>query len=374
MKYIDAPGAMQDALYFFAHYFNENMFRSMTAPFTQNLDNPWRFYQELKSRGIEIPGYLHVFFYYNGVNPTFMGNLCSKISCAKSDINDIIAEINSPAFRQKLLRYYFAEKEWRFTYIDLEQDDPQFTVSYDDFENSGLPDDIKQKLSYVLWNFDRVCADLKRCIDQAYHAVYMLRIKYRELIERQVKNCLDTEDMIHSIATDFHTRINPDECSLTVMLIYPLSIQVSGDPVTHICAGLYAREFMELNYAYRHVSIPTFAKIFADESRIKILQMLLENKDVCANDLVEYVGLPQSTIHYHIDMLASNMVIRIARKYQKRIYYALNPDYFFNVQDRIAEILLKMAASNEGINTDRIRKSAAKTGGKKKPPVPNQEF
>ncbi len=67
-----------------------------------------------------------------------------------------------------------------------------------------------------------------------------------------------------------------------------------------------------------------FCKSLADETRQKILQMLLED-ELCVSDIVDAFAISQPTISHHLNILKrSNLVI--TRREGKRTFYSVNRD------------------------------------------------
>jgi DNA-binding transcriptional ArsR family regulator len=75
--------------------------------------------------------------------------------------------------------------------------------------------------------------------------------------------------------------------------------------------------------------LTAFCKALADETRQKILEILLDEGELCVGDLVERFNVSQPTISHHLNFLKqANLVV--SRKEGKQIYYRA-------VQDNIVE-------------------------------------
>lgn len=67
-----------------------------------------------------------------------------------------------------------------------------------------------------------------------------------------------------------------------------------------------------------------FCKALADETRQKILQMLVE-REMCVGDIVEAFEISQPSISHHLNVLRQfNLVL--SRKEGQRVYYRANQD------------------------------------------------
>jgi ArsR family transcriptional regulator len=75
--------------------------------------------------------------------------------------------------------------------------------------------------------------------------------------------------------------------------------------------------------------LTAFCKALADETRQKILEILLEDGEMCVSDLVERFNVSQPTISHHLNFLRQANLVA-SRKDGKQIYYRA-------IQDNIVE-------------------------------------
>ena len=65
-------------------------------------------------------------------------------------------------------------------------------------------------------------------------------------------------------------------------------------------------------------------RIFADESRLQILDLLKE-EELCAGDLLKSMSIVQSTLSHHMKVLAEAGIVK-QRKQGKWTYYSINKE------------------------------------------------
>lgn len=65
-------------------------------------------------------------------------------------------------------------------------------------------------------------------------------------------------------------------------------------------------------------------KAFADENRLKILELLLEGEK-CGSELLEKIKLGQSTLSHHLKVMCASDIIKSQKK-GTATYYSMNPD------------------------------------------------
>ena len=67
-------------------------------------------------------------------------------------------------------------------------------------------------------------------------------------------------------------------------------------------------------------------RAFGDETRLQIMQ-ILEGRELCNSELLQYVSVVQSTLSHHMRVLTDAGVVK-CRRYGKFAYYSLCPDRF----------------------------------------------
>jgi ArsR family transcriptional regulator len=81
-----------------------------------------------------------------------------------------------------------------------------------------------------------------------------------------------------------------------------------------------------------------FCKALADDSRQRILEILLEGEK-CVGDIVDVFQVSQPTISHHLSIL-KQMGLVTSRKEGKQVFYAIN-------QDRVVECCGRLIAKFE---------------------------
>ncbi len=69
-------------------------------------------------------------------------------------------------------------------------------------------------------------------------------------------------------------------------------------------------------------SLTDIFKVLSDEKRLKIVKALA-NESVCANQLLEGLGISQPTLSHHMKILTDIGLVH-ARKMRTQVYYELN--------------------------------------------------
>jgi ArsR family transcriptional regulator len=72
------------------------------------------------------------------------------------------------------------------------------------------------------------------------------------------------------------------------------------------------------------INCTDFCKAMADETRQRILEMLLEGEK-CVTDIVAAFSMSQPTISHHLNILKQSGLVT-SRKEGKQVFYAINHD------------------------------------------------
>lgn len=78
-------------------------------------------------------------------------------------------------------------------------------------------------------------------------------------------------------------------------------------------------------------------KALGDETRLRIMALLLDGAEYCVCDIMEGLELPQSTVSRHLAYLKNNGWVE-GRRQNKWMYYRVNSDNSSLAQDIIAAL------------------------------------
>lgn len=88
------------------------------------------------------------------------------------------------------------------------------------------------------------------------------------------------------------------------------------------------------------IDISELFKVFADQTRVKIINILLEN-ELCVNDIAYLINSTSSAVSHQLRILKNARLVK-SRKIGKIVYYELNDEHvkiLFNIgKEHINEI------------------------------------
>ena len=73
-------------------------------------------------------------------------------------------------------------------------------------------------------------------------------------------------------------------------------------------------------------------KALANEDRLEIIQLLIKNNEMCAQDVEKHFYLEQSTTSHHLNTLRRAGITH-ARKKGRNVFYSINHDSFSQLLD-----------------------------------------
>ncbi len=81
-------------------------------------------------------------------------------------------------------------------------------------------------------------------------------------------------------------------------------------------------------------------KALANEDRLKIIQLLIKNEEMCAQDVEKHFFLEQSTTSHHLNTLRRAGITQ-CRKKGRHVYYSINYQSFLALIDEFKGELKK---------------------------------
>ncbi len=74
-------------------------------------------------------------------------------------------------------------------------------------------------------------------------------------------------------------------------------------------------------------------KTFGDVTRLRILEFLAQEGEICVNDLAEGLSMTQSAVSHQLKILKQTRLVR-SRREGKQIYYALDDEHVHSILNK----------------------------------------
>lgn len=95
------------------------------------------------------------------------------------------------------------------------------------------------------------------------------------------------------------------------------------------------------------MAIELVFKALGDPARVRILQMLSENGEMCVCDITDELGMSQSSVSHHLATLKYSDLV-FARREGQWIHYSLNQDTLDAAKTFLVDALRKLEAAPKG--------------------------
>ena len=96
-----------------------------------------------------------------------------------------------------------------------------------------------------------------------------------------------------------------------------------------------------------------FFKVLADETRLRCLALIYQNRELCVCELIHALDLPQSKISRHLSLIKLNKLI-IDRRVGQWVIYSPHPD-ISAFKDNIIKTSIKELIDKSPFKQDRNR-------------------
>ncbi len=93
-----------------------------------------------------------------------------------------------------------------------------------------------------------------------------------------------------------------------------------------------------------------FFKLLAEPVRLRLVALLLDGESRCVCDLVNVLGLPQSTVSRHLSQLRNGGMV-LAERQGTWMHYRLNPN-LPDWQQQALEAVRQLKAADDQLKTD----------------------
>ncbi|VVH58519.1 Arsenical resistance operon repressor [uncultured Gammaproteobacteria bacterium] len=110
-----------------------------------------------------------------------------------------------------------------------------------------------------------------------------------------------------------------------------------------------------------------FFKVLSDETRLRCLTLIYENRELCVCELIHALDLPQSKISRHLSLVKLNKLI-IDRREGQWVLYSVHPD-ISTFKDNIIK-----ASITELMNTPPFKEDRSRLHKMTNRPLANKEF
>ena len=328
LTYVRDPGYVMDLFYvFFLHYNSDECLDLMINPEKKQDDT--LFMREIAARFGNCPEELLPFFHYKDNSFCFLmryfyGEVSDEVKNA--NVDEVLETLEQGPLTSALFAFYFP-------------DETPEGKSLEDIAVLIRSSSYPETLRYRLLNLFVEPEGLHRLLIEELRAKESILRKYyaerkSELLRAQGRV---TEAEIRRICSSQERSVDltsVEELPYTLCLLSKNMIQIAGGLLTLGCDFIAAFDAHEK--LSRLPDLVRMGKVFSEENRRKILNMIIEAGELCTTEISSQLSSSVTVVYYHLEMMASEGLLA-SRTEGRTIYYRVDPGYFY----RSSELMLQ---------------------------------
>ncbi len=341
VQLLKEPGYIYDLNFIFCLKFNMNLYVD-ELPNDEKKEATVKYFKDVSNRFGDIPDDLYVFFHALDAGraffPTFYFNLYKGQFATAYNFEYLLKELSDQdQLIRNLIKFYFHD----FDDETVEQCTASLNRMFSCIKNSDYSDKEKNKL-YEFF------IDPSRYIQLLQYELIQKEFKLSEYYKDHYQKIIDvynqtTIESLYGDLKDFRN-INIEDGAEIGYISYCLlnKLCISVWFLEDGFLPLLGCEYMSiLGYAKdmsHDPELSDFGTALCEESRVKILNLLLEREEVTCKDLEKEFNFSGSTAYHHINIMTKVGLVK-TRSEGKIILYSLNKRYIKNVIDVLNKIL-----------------------------------
>ena len=288
------------------------------------------YYYQLKPGFTAVPSELHPLCYTDDKYKDILSEVIKEQDIKTVTLDSFLDYLAGDRFISRVFRHWLADYAGPVPQCleDLREID-FFSVS----DPLPIPEGIKYRIVRLFSSFEIV----RNTLIRTFQEIYAVMVKFRKNKERLIetgKKRFNHIDFQRKLAND-HS-LDFKEYDYTIELIH--SVDLWFDSLNQFVA-IGINNYENNISTLKDVNVESFAIAYGDETRIKIIELIIKNGMMCMNDLVEHLNIKQPAIYHHISILQEEGMIKIAKSVNRKYYYAVNVDYFKKVAEKFKEDL-----------------------------------
>ncbi|MBE6694271.1 MAG: winged helix-turn-helix transcriptional regulator [Ruminococcaceae bacterium] len=343
VQLLKEPGYIYDLNFIFCLKFNTQLYID-NLPNDNKKEENVKYFKEILNRFGDIPNDLYVFFHAietgRAFLPTFYFNHYKNQFSTTYNFKYLQEELSDHnKLIRNLIKFYFHE----FDNEAVEQCASSLNQAFSAVKNSDYSEEEKNKLYEFFIDPSRYIQLLQYELMQKE---FMLSEYYKDNYQKIIDLYNQTTfESLHGDLKDFRD-INIEDGSEIVYISYCLlnKFCISVWFLENGFLPLLGCEYMSiLGYAKdisRDPDLYGFGTALCEESRVKILNFLIEREEVTCKDLEKEFSFSGSTAYHHINIMTKAGLVK-TRNEGKTILYSLNRRYIANIINVLNKILDK---------------------------------
>ena len=343
IQLLKEPGYIYDLNFIFCLKFNANLYIK-ELPDDEDKESTIKYFNDILNHFSNIPDDLYIFFHTietgRAFLPTFYFNPYNNQFTTTYNFKYLQEELsNHNKLIRNLIKFYFDE----FDNEAVEQCASSLNQIFLAVKNSKYSEEEKNKLYEFFIDPTRYIQLLQY---ELMHKEFVLSEYYKDNYQKIIDLYNQTTfESLHKLLKDFRN-VNVEDGSEIIYVSYCLlnKFCVSVWFIENGFLPLLGCEYMsvlghveDINRAPELYGLGT---ALCEESRVKILNFLIEREEITCKDLEKEFSFSGSTAYHHINIMAKSGLVK-TRNEGKTVLYSLNSRYIKKIIDVFNKILNK---------------------------------
>ena len=343
IQLLKEPGYLYDLNFIFCLKFNTRLYID-TLPNDNKKEETVKYFHEILNRFHDIPKDLYVFFHAikteRAFLPTFYFNPYKNQFATTYNFQFLQKELSDHhKLIRNLIRFYFHE----FDNETIEQCASSLNQVFSAIKNSDYSEEEKNKLYEFFIDPSRYIQLLQyELMQKEFMLSEYYKDNYQKIIDLYNQTtfesiCLQLKGFEDLVVDNDAEILYVSYCLLNKFCISLWFLENGFLP-------LLGCEYMSiLGYAKdldRDPELYGFGTALCEESRVKILNFLIEREEITCKDLEKEFSFSGSTAYHHINIMTKSGLVK-TRNEGKTILYRLNRQYITSIINVLQKILNK---------------------------------
>lgn len=164
---------------------------------------------------------------------------------------------------------------------------------------------------------------IKNEIDIEYKILKEYREKYYALLKKKIDETLYKYENLNNLLPLNNISFKGiafEKINIHVLTYLPYSIQsICSNHIMNIYLGFYHEEFFNRRIADNN-EITSIFKAFSDKMRMKIINVIQKNPNICFKDIGKIIKIPLSTLSHHLDIIIEAGIVKKSNSGKKTLF------------------------------------------------------
>ena len=343
IQLLKEPGYIYDLNFIFCLKFNEKIYiEGLPKEYPQ--EQMLQHFKEISTRFQEIPEDLYVFFHANDAGraflPSFYFNPYSKLFTTTYNFKFLLNELaDTDKLIRNLIKFYFYELNEE----EIENSVGSLQKIFSHIKNSDHTEETKNKLYEFFISPSQYIQLLQyELIQKEVLLSEYYKDNYQKIINLYNQTTFETLHDELKALENLNIDNNTEFLYISYCLLnkFCISLWLLENSFVPLLGCEYESILGHSKNNTRKRNLYSLGVALCDESRVQIIDFLIEHTEITRKDLEKAFKFSGSTAYHHLNIMLNSGLVK-TRKEGKTIFYSLNRRYIINTINTLQKILKK---------------------------------